>query len=322
MNIIKRPRRLRQSPSIREIIRETTLRADQLFYPLFVCEGKNIQKSHPQIPSLITVSVDRIKSVLQPMKALGVRAVVLFGVVSKKDSKGSGAFDQNGPVVKAIKKIRDEFPEIIVVTDIALDPYTDHGHDGLFKNGEVLNDETVEALSAMSLLHAKTGAQMVSPSDMMDGRIGAIRESLDSSGFEKTMIMSYTAKYASCLYGPFRDTLNAKLVGDKKTYQMDPANRREALRELHLDVEEGADIVMVKPALWYLDIIADFKRESDVPVAAYHVSGEAAMLEIGAKAKLFDHDRAMMESLHAIRRAGADIILTYQALEAAKILQR
>lgn len=322
MNLSHRPRRLRQSPSIRDIVRETNLHPSQLFFPLFVCEGKGIHKSNEHIPSLVTVSVDQLKTSLTPVVKAGIKAVVLFGVVKKKDAKGSGALDENGPVVKAIKKIRDDFPELIVVTDVALDPYTDHGHDGLFKNGEVLNDETVQVLSEMSILHAKAGAQMVSPSDMMDGRIAGIRQSLDSSSFENTMIMSYTAKYASCLYGPFRDTLSAKVIGDKKTYQMDPANRREALRELHLDLEEGADIVMVKPALWYLDIIADFKREASVPVAAYHVSGEAAMLEVGAKSGLFDRDRALLESLHSIRRAGADIILTYQALDAARLLTR
>lgn len=302
-------------------MRETHLVPAQLFYPIFICEGKNVLKKNKNLPDLITCSVDQLKKVLSPAVGLGIRAVVLFGVVSKKDSKASGAFDKKGPVAQAIKEIRNRFAELQVATDIALDPYTDHGHDGLYSKGEVLNDETVEALCKMSLLHAEVGAHIVSPSDMMDGRVGAIRKCLDQEGFKNKMIMSYTAKYASCLYGPFRDTLDIKLKGDKKTYQMDPANRREATRELLLDIEEGADIVMVKPSLWYLDVISDFKAQSTVPVAAYHVSGEGAMIEVGAKAGLFDRDRALMESLLSIKRAGADIILTYHAVEAAKILR-
>jgi len=321
MDLIQRPRRLRQNPSIREMVRETHLVPAQLIYPFFVCEGRGVFKRSKHLPDLINCSVDQIKKLLSPAEKLGIKAVVLFGVVQKKDSRASGAFNKNGPVANAIREIRSHFPNLQVATDIALDPYTDHGHDGLFKNAEVLNDETVEALCKMSLLHAECGAQIVSPSDMMDGRIGAIRGALDAHDFKNTMILSYTAKYASCLYEPFRETLDIKLKGDKKSYQMDPANRREALKELMLDVDEGADIVMVKPALWYLDIIADFKVHSPVPIAAYHVSGEGAMLELGAKAGIFDYDRALLESLLSIKRAGADLVVTYQALAAAKLLR-
>ncbi len=322
METLIRPRRLRQNPAIREMIRESSLKASQLIFPLFICEGKNKLIRHKQVPSLMTVSVDKLKNIVTEAYAVGVRSVVLFGVVDKKDSEGSKALDKKGPVVRAIQEIRSVCPEMQVATDIALDPYTSHGHDGLYEGGEVINDETVQVLCEMATLHAKAGAQIVSPSDMMDGRVAAIRQALDQEGFLKTVILSYTAKYASALYGPFRDTLNVSLQGDKKSYQMDPANRREALRELSLDLNEGADMVMVKPALWYLDVIADFKASSDVPVAAYFVSGEAALIEVGAKAGLFEKERALMESMLAIRRAGADLILSYHAVEVAKILQK
>lgn len=315
-----RPRRLRQTAAIRALVKETTLRPEQLIYPIFVCEGKNEESRHKLVPGIVTVSIDKLKPLLKRVQELGVKTVDLFGVVKNRDAKGSGAFDKKGPVVCAIKEIREHFPDLLIATDIALDPYTDHGHDGLYQGGKILNDETVKVLCEMSLLHAEAGAHMVSPSDMMDGRIGAIRSSLEIAGFEDTIILAYTAKYASCLYGPFRDTLNVSLKGDKKSYQMDPANRREAIRELRLDLDEGADIVMVKPALWYLDVISDFKARTDLPIAAYHVSGEAAMIEVGAAQGLFERDRAIMEALHSIRRAGADLILTYHALDAARLL--
>ena len=327
MKLNHRPRRLRQSSFIRDLVRETEISLSKICLPLFVTDGKNIEKPNKNLPSLITFSLDRLLKFVDGAQKDGIKFILLFGVTEKRNAKASEAFNLNSPVIKAISEIRSRFPEMIVGTDIALDPYTDHGHDGLCKiksNGdyEILNDETVEALSKMSLMHAKAGAQIVSPSDMMDGRVGGIREALDEEGFEKTIILSYTAKYASCLYGPFRDALGANLIGDKKTYQMDPANRKEALRELALDLCEGADIVMVKPASWYLDILADFKRESSVPVAAYHVSGEAGMIELGAKAKLFDRDRAILESSTAIFRAGADILVTYFAKDLARILKR
>jgi porphobilinogen synthase len=320
MRLMQRPRRLRASESIREIACETRLHPSDLCLPFFVTEGKGIVNRNKHLPSALTVSVDQIKDYLKDTKSLGISMVCLFGVVSKKDVRGTGALDPNGPVIHAIKEIRSTFPHLIISTDIALDPYTDHGHDGLYKDGEILNDETIEVLCQMAQLHARAGAQNVSPSDMMDGRIGAIREALDSSGHEKVSIMAYTAKYASSLYGPFRDILNVNLIGDKKSYQMNPANRREAIRELELDLKEGADIVMVKPASWYLDVISDFKSRSQVPVAAYQVSGECALIELGAQNGLFDRSRAIMESLVAIKRSGADLILTYHALEAAELL--
>jgi porphobilinogen synthase len=317
-----RPRRLRASQSIRAVLRETELSISKLCLPLFIADGKNIQERHPSVPGIITLSVDRVSKFLKELEPLSIPMILLFGVTQKKDAQGSEALNVDGAVVRATQEIRSHFPDLLIATDVALDPYTDHGHDGLFDGNKILNDETVDVLCQMSLLHAKSGANIVAPSDMMDGRIGAIRSALEENSFKDTNILAYTAKYASCLYGPFRDTLNANVVGDKKTYQMDPANREEALRELHLDIEEGADFVMVKPASWYLDIISDFKRESRTPVAAYQVSGECAMIEVGAKQGLFDRDRAILESALSIRRAGADLLVTYFATDIAQILQR
>jgi porphobilinogen synthase len=302
------------------MVSETTLSPRQMIYPFFVTEGKNKRISHPLVPGIVTVSVDRVEEICREVDAAGVLCVLLFGVVTKRDAQASGAFDEKGPVVQAIRLICEKFPHLQVATDIALDPYTDHGHDGLMKGDVIVNDETVVALQKMSLLHAQAGAQIVAPSDMMDGRVGAIRETLDSGQFTDTLILSYTAKYASALYGPFRDTLQVDLKGDKKSYQMNPANRVEASRELLLDLEEGADMVMVKPALWYLDVIADLAQQTDIPLVAYHVSGEAAMIEVGAKQNLFDRERAIYESLISIRRAGAQLIASYHALEVAQIV--
>ncbi len=307
---------------MRDLLRETQISPQKLCLPIFLTDGKGIQKSHPQVPGIITLSIDKLKPFLKKIDELGIIFVLLFGVAKKKDSKGSGAFDRNGPVCRGIQEIREHFPHLIIGTDIALDPYTDHGHDGLFDGQTILNDETVDALCKMALLHAKTGAHIVAPSDMMDGRVLAIRMALEENGFKDHSILAYTAKYASALYGPFRDTLSAKVVGDKKTYQMDPANRTESLRELKHDLEEGADMVMVKPASWYLDIIADFKRESSAPVAAYQVSGECAMIELGAKEGLFDRDRAILESATSIIRAGTDILVTYFATDIAKLCRQ
>jgi len=322
MKLINRPRRLRQNPSLREVVAETSFTASQLIYPIFICEGKSIKKSHPQLSSCLTLSLDQVIPTLKIAFDLGVRTCLLFGVSEKKDAKGSEALKKEALVVCAIKEIREKIPEMQIATDIALDPYTDHGHDGFFEGGEIVNDASVEALCKMSILHAEAGAQIVAPSDMMDGRVLAIRETLDEVGCENTLILSYTAKYASSMYGPFRDALRAKPVGDKKTYQMDPRNSREALRELALDLEEGADIVMVKPATLYLDILRDFKENSSVPVAAYHVSGECALLEAGAKAGLFEYERALFESIHSIFRAGADLVATYAAIDLARKLQK
>ncbi|MDB5036519.1 MAG: Porphobilinogen synthase [Bacteriovoracaceae bacterium] len=317
-----RPRRLRANSTIRRMVQETTISPSKLCLPLFVCDGKNIQSQHKSVPGILTFSVDRLIKYLKEIETLSIPAILLFGVAKKKDARGSEALNKNAPVVRAISEVRSKFPDLIIGTDIALDPYTDHGHDGLFDGKKILNDETVEVLTEMSLLHAKAGAHILAPSDMMDGRVLAIREALEENGFEDRSILAYTAKYASCLYGPFRDTLSSKVVGDKKAYQMDPANRREALRELKLDLEEGADMVMVKPASWYLDIISDFKRESHAPIAAYQVSGECAMIEIGAKNGLFDRNRAILESATSIFRSGADLLVSYFAIDIAQLLRR
>ena len=314
MEIIHRPRRLRQNNSIREILAETKITPESLMLPIFVTEGKNLKTPIKHLPNNLVMSVDEMLAFLKEQSPK-LKSVLLFGVSSKRDAKGSEALNRESPVCRAISEIRSAFPELNIATDIALDPYTDHGHDGLFENGKILNDESVQVLSEMALIHARAGAHIVAPSDMMDGRVSAIRSVLDADSFTDTLILSYTAKYASCLYGPFRDALGSEVFGDKKTYQMDPRNRREALRELELDIEEGADMVMVKPALQYLDVIADFKERSPVPVAAYHVSGECAMLELGAKQGLFDRERAILEALTSITRAGADLIATYYAAE-------
>jgi len=291
-----------------------------LCYPVFVTDGKDIEIANKNVPSLRVFSIDRLIPYLKAeISPLEISFVLLFGVSQKKDSLGSHALNQHSSVVRAIGEIREQLPNITIGTDIALDPYTDHGHDGLFEKGEILNDPTIEVLKQMSVLHARAGAHIVSPSDMMDGRVAGIRDALDRDGFKNISILSYTAKYASSLYGPFRETLSAEIVGDKKSYQMDSANRREALRELELDLNEGADMVMVKPASWYLDIISDFKATSSVPIAAYQVSGECAMIELGAKDGLFDRDRAIWESTLSIYRAGADILVSYFAPDIARL---
>jgi len=318
MNLLERPRRLRQSASFRQLGREITIDPSKLILPLFVCEGKGIEKPHSQLPSLFTHSTDKLMSYLKSIEDVQIGSFLLFGVSDKKDTNGSEALNPDSSLCRAIAEIRGKYPNAIVATDLALDPYTDHGHDGLYKDGEILNDETVDVLCQMALLHAKSGAQILAPSDMMDGRVGAIREALDTNSYKNAVILSYTAKYASCFYGPFRDALASKVIGDKLTYQMDPANRREAERELELDISESADIVMVKPAAHYLDIISDFRDRSLVPVAAYHVSGEAAMLELGAKNGLFDRKRAIQEVTTSIFRAGADLIATYFAVELSR----
>lgn len=320
--ISHRPRRLRQNESIRALTKELKVEASQFILPLFIAEGKSVEKSHPLLPSCKTFSADKVLSYALKARDLGIKSLLLFGTSTKKDAKGSEALNSSSALHKSISMIREKVPEMIIMTDIALDPYTDHGHDGLFEKGKILNDQTLEVLCEMALSHAKAGAHFVAPSDMMDGRIGAIRASLDQSGFEDCAILAYTAKYASAFYGPFRDSLGAKVVGDKKTYQMDHRNRREAIRELELDLQEGADIVMVKPASHFLDIISDFRNVCNTPIAAYHVSGECALLELGAKNQLFDRNQAILEVTHSIFRAGADIVATYFALELAQLLRK
>lgn len=321
MQILTRPRRLRQSAAFRNIRRETIIQPEKLMLPLFITEGKAVKSPNRNLEMSYTFSVDEVLKYLASIKHHPIQSLLLFGVSSRKDPKGSEAFNRESPVCRAIAEIREKFPQYIIATDIALDPYTDHGHDGLFENDKVVNDPTVEILCEMSLLHAQLGAHIVAPSDMMDGRVQAIRQSLDSASREDVGIMSYTAKYASAYYGPFRDALGSAVIGDKKTYQMDPANRLEALKELELDEAEGADIVMVKPAVHYLDVISDFKSNTTLPVAAYHVSGECALIEAGAKAGIIDRQRAVEETLTSIFRAGADIIATYYAVEVCEWLK-
>lgn len=316
-----RPRRLRRTETFRAMIRETRLAPEQMIYPLFVLPGKGVREPVPSMPGVFRLSVDQLAAEARDCLALGVRSVLLFGLPDKKDGLGSGAYARNGIVQQAIRELKNRAPEMTVVTDVCLCEYTDHGHCGCLAGEEVDNDATLELLAKTALSHAQAGADMVAPSDMMDGRVSEIRTALDEENFHNVPIMSYAVKYASAFYGPFRDAAEcAPQFGDRRGYQMDPANSREALREATLDVDEGADILMVKPAIAYLDIIARLHDEFDLPVAAYQVSGEYAMIKAAAERGWIDGERVMAESLIAIRRAGADIILTYFAKEMARVL--
>ncbi|OPY11711.1 MAG: Delta-aminolevulinic acid dehydratase [Syntrophus sp. PtaB.Bin138] len=318
-----RPRRLRKNELFRKLIRETRLSVDNLIFPLFATVGKGVKKPIGSMPGHFQLSVDLLVKEVQECRALGIPAVLLFGIPDKKDEAASGAFARDGIVQQAVRRIKDKVPDILVVTDVCLCEYTDHGHCGMIEKGEVHNDMTLEVLAETAVSHAKAGADMVAPSAMMDGQVGMIREGLDEAGYETVPILAYSAKYASCFYGPFREAAeSAPRFGDRKAYQMDPANGDEAIREMNLDVQEGADILMVKPALPYLDVIRRAREEFDLPVAAYNVSGEFAMIKAAAQLGWLDEEKAMMESLTAIRRAGADMILTYFAMEAARVLQR
>jgi len=318
-----RPRRLRKNENFRRMIRETKLSVDNFVYPLFATFGKDVKKPISSMPGNFQMSVDHLVKEVQKAKDLGIPAVLLFGIPEKKDEVASGAFMKDGIVQQAVRRIKDKVPDVIVITDVCLCEYTSHGHCGMIEKGEVDNDASLEVIAETAVSHAKAGADMVAPSAMMDGQVGAIREALDEAGFENLPIMAYSAKYASCFYGPFREAAeSAPQFGDRKAYQMDPANGDEAIREISLDVEEGADIIMVKPALPYLDIIRRAREEFDLPIAAYNVSGEFSMIKAAAKLGWMDGEKAMMESLTSIKRAGADIIITYFATEAAKILQR
>lgn len=323
MMISSRARRNRKSEPLRKMLAETDLTPSRLIWPLFILDQDSGATEITSLPGQFRWGR---KDALEQMKAAqkkGIHSFALFPVIpeSQKDKRATQALNRNHSYLQFLKKVKDQIPESVIITDLALDPFSSDGHDGLVKDGKVLNDETVEILSEMAVLHAETGIDIVAPSDMMDGRVGAIRSALDDKGFEDVSIMAYTAKYASAFYGPFRDALSsAPKFGDKKTYQMDFRNRREALRELALDLREGADIVMVKPALSYLDVIADVKRKSSVPVAAYNVSGEYAMLKFAARAGALDEKKAILETLYSIRRAGADVILTYHAFEIAESL--
>jgi len=303
------------------MVRETRLSPDMFLYPLFVCPGRAQRREVPSMPGVFQLSIDEVVKEAAAAKADGVLGVLLFGLPDSKDDTGSAAWDADAPVQSAIRALKKELPDLLVVTDVCLCEYTSHGHCGLLVEGEVVNDATVELLARSALSHAEAGADIVAPSDMMDGRVGRIRRALDDAGFADVAIMSYAAKYCSAFYGPFRDAADsAPAFGDRRSHQMDPANVEEALREVALDIEEGADIVMVKPAMTYLDVIARVKAEFGMPTAAYHVSGEYAMLKAAARNGWIDEPRAMMETLTAIRRAGADIIITYYAREAARLL--
>lgn len=320
---MERPRRLRRSETLRKLVRETELRLKDLIQPLFVVPGTQIKREITSLRGQYHFSVDQIVSHCQELEQLGVTGVILFGLPEAKDAQGSGAFHSEGIIQKAVEAIKAKVSKLLVITDICLCAYTDHGHCGIIEKQEIVNDPSVEILCNVALSHANAGADMVAPSDMMDGRIGAMRYDLDQNGFSDIPIMSYATKYASAFYGPFRTAANsAPAFGDRATYQMDPANRREAIREARLDDEEGADILMVKPALPYLDIIFQLRELFDKPIAAYHVSGEYAMIHAAADAGLLQRERAMLESLISIKRAGADIILTYATETLAKTLLR
>jgi porphobilinogen synthase len=322
LKITRRLRRLRQSEPMRAIVRETRLSPDMFVLPLFVCEGDGVRREVPSMPGVFNLSVDEAVREAAAARADGIRSVLLFGLPDHKDDIGSMAYDAEAPVQSAVRAIKRELRDTLVVTDVCLCEYTDHGHCGIMIDGEIANDPTVEQLTRAAVSHAAAGADIVAPSDMMDGRVGAIRRALDDRGFDRTAIMSYAAKYCSAFYGPFRDAAaSAPKFGDRRSHQMDPANVAEALREVEQDIEEGADMVMVKPAMAYLDVIARVKDRFQYPTAAYHVSGEYAMLKAAARNGWIDEPRAMMETLTAIHRAGADIIITYYAREAARALR-
>lgn len=316
-----RPRRLRRNEALRSLIRETSISAGQLVYPLFIVPGKNIRNEVTSMPGVHQISIDQLAGEADELLQLGVNSVILFGIPEKKDGVGSGAHAKDGIVQRAIKELKNKAPELLVITDVCLCEYTDHGHCGFLVNNEVENDTTLEILAKTALSHAQAGADIVAPSDMMDGRVAEIRATLDENNFEMIPIMSYAVKYASAFYGPFRDAAESTpQFGDRRGYQMDPANSREALREATLDVDEGADILMVKPALAYLDIISRLKEEFDLPLAAYQVSGEFAMIKAAEQKGWIDGERVMEETLLSIRRAGADILITYFAKDMARKL--
>jgi porphobilinogen synthase len=323
LKLTRRMRRLRRSPALRAMVRETRLSPDVFMLPLFVCEGEGVRREVPSMPGVFNLSVDETVREVEAAAGDGVLSVLLFGLPAHKDDIGSLAYDPEAPVQAAVRAIKRAVPDVLVVTDVCLCEYTDHGHCGIVIDEGIANDPTVEQLVRAAVSHAAAGADIVAPSDMMDGRVGAIRQCLDERGFEGTGIMAYSAKYCSAFYGPFRDAAaSTPQFGDRQTHQMDPANGAEALREVEQDIEEGADIVMVKPAVTCLDVIARVKDTFNHPLAAYHVSGEYAMLKAAARNGWIDEQRAMMETLTAIRRAGADIIITYFAREAVRALAR
>lgn len=315
----KRPRRLRSSAGIRAMVREHCLHADDLVYPLFVCSGKKVKEPVASMPGVFHYSVDQLGPVVDEVEGLGIPAVLLFGLPASKDDRGTQAWCDNGVVQQAVDFIKKRRPQLTVITDVCLCEYTSHGHCGVVEGDRILNDETVALLAATAVSHAKAGADIVAPSDMMDGRVAALRDALDGCGFENVAIMSYAAKFASSFYGPFREAADSTpKFGDRRTYQMDPANGDEALREVMLDVEEGADMIIVKPALAYGDVLYRTKRACGLPVAAYNVSGEYAMVKAASSRGWIDEKRVVMESLLGLKRAGADMVITYHALDAAR----
>ena len=316
-----RPRRLRRDETVRRLVRETNLTQNDFMYPLFVVPGTGVRSPVKSMPGVFQLSVDELVQEAAEVRDLGIPSILLFGIPETKDDMGSGAYARDGIVQQALQELKEKVSDLLLVTDVCMCEYTDHGHCGVIKEGDVDNDATLDLLARTSLSHAKAGADMVAPSDMMDGRVGAIRDSLDENGFSHIPIMAYAAKYASSFYGPFRDAAHSTpQFGDRRSYQMDPANSREAIREIGLDVDEGADIIMVKPALAYLDVIRQAREEFDLPLAAYNVSGEYSMIKAAAEKGWLDGQRVMLEVLTSIKRAGADIIITYFAKEAVKEL--
>jgi porphobilinogen synthase len=320
---VYRPRRLRESPLIRRMIRETVLRTDDLILPFFTVHGRGVREPIGSMPGQFRLSIDELLKECKDAASMGIPAVLLFGLPRDKDPRGSEAYAEDGIIQQAVRAVKDSIPDLLVITDVCLCEYTSHGHCGVVEEDRIKNDPTLDLIARTALSHAEAGADMVAPSDMMDGRVGAIREALDEAGYQETPIMAYSAKYASAFYGPFREAADsAPQFGDRRSYQMDPANAQEALREVALDVDEGADIVMVKPALPYLDVIARVKQDFGLPVAAYSVSGEYAMIRAAGQLGWLDEERAMMEALTGIRRAGADLIITYFAKDAARLIEQ
>jgi porphobilinogen synthase len=320
---IYRPRRLRESPLLRSMVRETTLRVDDFVYPLFAVHGRGVREPIGSMPGQYRLSIDELLKECKDAASMGIPAVLLFGLPRDKDPRGTEAYAEDGIIQQAVRAVKDTIPDLLVITDVCLCEYTSHGHCGVVEDGRVKNDPSLELIARTAISHAESGADMVAPSDMMDGRVAAIREGLDEAAFTETPIMAYSAKYASAFYGPFREAADSTpQFGDRRSYQMDPANALEAMREVALDVDEGADIVMVKPALPYLDVIARVKGEFGLPVAAYSVSGEYAMLKAAGQLGWLDEERAMLEALTGIRRAGADIIITYFAKDAARLIEQ
>ena len=320
---VYRPRRLRESPLLRAMVRETSLRIDDFVYPLFAVHGRGVREPISSMPGQFRLSIDELLKECKDAASMGIPAVLLFGLPRDKDPRGTEAYAEDGIIQQAVRAVKDTIPDLLVITDVCLCEYTSHGHCGVVEDGRIKNDPTLELIARTAVSHAEAGADLIAPSDMMDGRVAAVREGLDESGFPETPIMAYSAKYASAFYGPFREAADSTpQFGDRRSYQMDPANAMEAMREVALDVDEGADIVMVKPALPYLDVIARVKGEFGLPVAAYSVSGEYAMLKAAGQLGWLDEDRAVLEALTGIRRAGADIIITYFAKDAARLIEQ